>query len=204
MFLTPPLEILIVDHIQDHVRFDSTENILGIIRIKFQNINLKSLKHDVVLIPRNDNIRTDKLNLDKASLLNSKIGRNEDRIYRASLIDFERQKEKAIHDIENFECQKDIINKEIIDIVNKIKGLNWKDTDIKQEGKLKETDAKIDLVEKEIVCYNDYIERVEKEESAFDVCDLGAVHVGLEYKKINEEVLFYLFSATCLAGEDPR
>ena len=138
------------------MRFDNTENILGIIRIKFQNINLKSLKHDVVLIPRNCNIGTDKLNLDKASLLNSKIGRNEERIYRASLIDFERQKEKALHDIENFDCQKDIINKEIIDIVNKIKGLNWKDTDIKQEGKLQETEAKIDLIEKEIACYNYY------------------------------------------------
>ena len=186
------------------MRFDSTENILGIIRIKFQNIDLKCLKHDVVLIPRNCNIGTDKLNLDKASLLNSKIGRNAGRIYRASLIDFERRKEKALHDIENFECQKDIMCKEIIDIVNKIKGLNWKDTDIKQEGKLQKTEAKIDLIEKEIACYNDYIERVEKEESAFDVCDLGAVHVGLEYKKINEEVLVHLFSATCLAGDDHR
>ena len=170
------------------MRFDSTENILGIIRIKFQNINLKSLKHDVVLIPRQGDLIAEKLNLDKASLLNSKIGRNECRIYGASIIDFERQKEKALNDIENFECQKDLINKEIIEIVNKINGLNWKDTNVKQEDKLRETESKIDQIEKEIACYKDYIERVEKEKSAFDTCELGAVHVGLEYKKISEEV----------------
>ena len=199
---TKKLEIAILDKIQDHVRLNDVENILGITRINFQNINLKSLKHDMVLIPKVETPSYDKLNFGKASLLNSKICRNEFRIYKASLVDFEKQKNKAAVDIENFEEKKDSINQEIIEIVNKIKGLNWKDTDKKQEGMLKDTEDKIKEIEEEIARYEKYIEGMEKEEAVHDTCNSGAVHVGLEYRMISEEIVVHLYSAADLRADD--
>ena len=70
---TRKLEIVILDKIHDHVRLKDAEHILGITRIKFQNINLRSLKHDMVLIQRGDNPTYERITLGKASLLNSKI-----------------------------------------------------------------------------------------------------------------------------------
>ena len=195
---------MILDKIQDHVRLHDAENILGITRIKFPNINLRSLKHDMALIPRGDNQTYERLNLGKASLLNSKIGRNECRIYKASLVDFEKQKNKAVRDIENFEDKKDFINQEIIETVNKIKGLNWRDIDVKQEGMIKNLDNKMEEVEEDIAHYEKYIQGLEEEETARDTCQFGAVQVGLEYRKITEEVVIHLYSAVDLVADDSR
>ena len=201
---TEKLEIVILDKIQDHVRLKDVDNLLGIIRIKFLNMDLRSLKHDMVLVPTKESSTSNKLSFGKASMLNSKIGRNECRIYRASLVDFEKQTIKTEDTIEDLEEKKDGINKEIIEIVNKIKGLNWRDADAKQEEKLKDTEDKIKTIEHEILQYEKYLENMEAEEAARDACKYGAVHVGLEYRKISEEVVVRLYSAVDLRTDDGR
>ena len=158
----------------------------------------------MALIPRGDNPTYERLNLGKASLLNSKIGRNECRIYKASLVDFEKGKTKALRFIETLEDKKDFINQEMIETVNKIKGLNWKDIDVKQEGMIKNLDDEIEEVEEDILHYKKYIHGLEAEETARNTCQFGAVHVGLEYRKISEEVVVHLYSAVDLVADDNR
>ena len=86
--------------------------------------------------------------------------------------------------------------------MNKIKGLNWKGTDKKQEGMLKDTEDKIKEIEEEIARYEKYIEGMKKEEAVHDTCNSGAVHVGLEYRMISEEIVVHLYSAADLRADD--
>ena len=111
---------------------------------------------------------------------------------------------KAVRDIGNLEDKKDFINQETIEIVNKMKGLNWTDIDVKQEGMIKNLDDKIEEVEEDIVHYEKYIQGLEEEETARNTCQFGAVQVGLEYRKISEEVVIHLYSAVDLVADDSR
>ena len=88
--------------------------------------------------------------------------------------------------------------------MNKIKGLNWNDIDVKQEVMIKSLDDKIDVVEEDSGNYEKYIQGLEEEDTARDTCQFGAVQVGLEYRKISEEVVIHLYSAVDLVADDSR
>ena len=192
-----------IDKVHDQLRMKVTENMLGITRIRFQNINLKSLRHDILLIPNPQKQQNEDLNLAKASLLNSKIGRNECRIYRTSLVDFQKQKTKALNDITNFQNKMDMLNKDIIITANRIKALNWKGNDLKQESFLKSLDQQLILVEEEITRHEKYIHELQMEAKARESCN-GAVQIGLEYKKVNEEIVITIHSAVELVADDNK
>ena len=59
-------------------------------------------------------------------------------------------------------------------------------------------------VEEDIAHYEKYIQGLEEEENAHDTCQFGAVQVGLEYRKISEEVVIHLYSAVDLKADDSR
>jgi hypothetical protein len=149
---------------------EEREEVLGLIRVKLASIDLETVMHDLVLVPKPENEDFYRKfcpgDQGKSSLLSCKMRRNEERLYNSKLTDFSHEIMAVEEGIEWMNDKKNKLNQEIIETVGKIRGLQWK-TDDDQKGKdLTEVKKYINQIEEEMLRLDQYVKELEKEEAA--------------------------------------